>query len=172
MTDALTAFTASRTGEPRGLIRELQAQGVRFRIEQGQIHVHAPQGVMTPRRTERLRALRGEWLAATEDPRPDLAEDTARWRRLLLLAWPVAGDMWEVLRGFRACGALLQVGHGTLRLVPLLDPSERQSVWQGQADWEEYRAEWLLPRATVLRQLLRGAYTREETSEGGPPRQT
>jgi len=71
------------------------------------------------------------------DPRPDLAEDSGVWTRLLQLAdsTPIGG----ALHGFRCCGARLQhIGKGYM----LLSGDELKD------DWRELHDKWLLPDGT------------------------
>lgn len=92
-----------------------------------------------------------------EDPRPDLP-GSELWGTLLTLA---AGD-WDDPRGTygrvlgaRACGALLERQAGRWKLAPVIDPSERLSVWQDRESWDRDAATWLGPRTKEITALLR-----------------
>ncbi len=88
------------------------------------------------------------------DPRPDLIEDQALWRGLLLLAAvePDADDpncIYGVLHALRCCGARLAWTESrTLRL---------QGDGYGTryyGNWRDDRQRWLLPRRVQLTRLL------------------
>ena len=119
---------------------------------------------------DRLRQLRSErtwpqpcavpsvWPSQTaEDPRTDLVEDSSHWSRLLALASGDQDDPQGVfgrLLGLRACGGQLAWNGSRWRVVPLIDPTERASVWHDGAAWEADRAHYLLPRAREIADLL------------------
>jgi hypothetical protein len=91
-----------------------------------------------------------------QDPRPDLP-GSALWARLLGLAAGDADDpqgTYGRLLGARACGAVLERRGGRWRLAPVLDPTERVSVWATKADWDADAERWLRPRAREIVSLL------------------
>jgi hypothetical protein len=99
------------------------------------------------------------WVASeVGDPRPELAEDTAAWRRLLRLAFIKDGDdpdgVFGVLHCVRCCGARLVRLRGAWRIVPGKD------YFGGRAAWIADRTKWLLPRRAAIAGLLasQGAY--------------
>lgn len=83
-----------------------------------------------------------------DDPRPDLAEDSPPWGRLLALAFERHGEgsdsvAW-LLQGIRCCGARLEAHDGRLRLEPgELGP-----------EYAELREKWLLPHREAITALL------------------
>jgi len=86
------------------------------------------------------------------DPRPDLADDHARWLTLLELAHRRdAADPYGVfgaLVGIRCCGAAISSSGG-------VKPAWR--LTRGEmtaAEWPAIRARWLMPHLAVLRELL------------------
>lgn len=84
-----------------------------------------------------------------EDPRPELADDSALWVELLGLAYDVDGDrsdgLFGALHGLRCLGAGLAVGNGRVKLV------------HGEMDPGEYdgdREHYLVPHTARLVELL------------------
>lgn len=84
----------------------------------------------------------------TTDPRPDLAEDSALWSRLLTMAYDRDVEdpdgLFGVLHGFRGYGAGLVVAEGRVCLVA----GEMGDAYAAQ------RREWLVPHAFALTKLL------------------
>ena len=81
-----------------------------------------------------------------DDPRPDLAEDSAQWRRLLRLAWERDGEeaagVYGVLLGVRCMGARLESG----RIRPPVDMDE--------SEWSADRERYLVPHRAAIVELL------------------
>jgi hypothetical protein len=87
---------------------------------------------------------------------PDLP-GSALWARLLGLAAGDADDpqgTYGRLLGARACGAVLERRGGRWRLAPVLDPTERVSVWATKADWDADAERWLRPKSREIVSLL------------------
>ncbi|NLT74671.1 MAG: hypothetical protein GXX94_10865 [Chloroflexi bacterium] len=102
--------------------------------------------------TESMRAGWDRYLAnrpgPTEDPRSDLADDSARWSALLTAAHadPEDPECWGVLHGLRCLGARLEVAGNGLRITP------------GEIAPDEYaalRERYLVPIAARVTRLLR-----------------
>ncbi len=91
------------------------------------------------------------------DPRPDLADDSPAWQRLLSLSWPIDGEdahgLYGVLCGLRCCGAHLFRQDGDWRLSRGRIPP---------AEYSAIREEYLLPHQEELVTLLRALGRREE----------
>jgi len=104
---------------------------------------------ISARKTELLDELRRD--ALTQDPRPDLTEDSAWWTRLLTVAYARDGTdpqgLFGALHGLRCCGARLARCSAGLRLV------------SGEMDAVEYaqdRARWLVPHKAALNEMIKG----------------
>lgn len=103
-----------------------------------------------------------------EDPRPDLP-GSALWGQLLRLAAGDADDpagTYGRLKAARACGALLERRGNGWKLSPTIDPSEQDSVWATEADWQADAKKWLRPRAQEIAALLRQLPPPEEAAGG------
>ncbi|MHB1167048.1 MAG: hypothetical protein ACYC0N_00725 [Carboxydocellales bacterium] len=87
------------------------------------------------------------------DPRPELAYDSADWKKLLEIAETVNGKLAGTLHGFRCCGLRLHRGGKGYVLRPDFDPNS--SMWTSQAEYESDRDKWLLPYREKLIELLR-----------------
>lgn len=86
----------------------------------------------------------------TVDPRPDLADDTGDWQRLLGAAYIVAPELWGALHGFRCCGARLSPN--TADRGKRITPGD----WdRGIIDYREAARKWLEPFAGELKKLMR-----------------
>lgn len=90
----------------------------------------------------------------TEDPRPDLAVDSALWTALLEMAYAADGEnpdgYFGALYGIRCCGAQLDVlptGNWRLR---------RGEITENE--WIDIRQRWLLPHEAAIRRLLTGSH--------------
>ncbi len=143
------------------LLDTLDGLGVKLTVAGGDLEYEAPAGVLTPELRQALhrqKAMVIARLAETDDPRPDLAEDTARWQWLLGLAYQRYGDGPEspcgILHGFRCAGARLERSPGTLRLKPRIDAARQTALWAAEGEWRRDRAQWLMPHAGALKQLL------------------
>lgn len=144
----------------------------------GKLHIQAPAGTLTPDLRANLAAHRDELLAwltytlaeprcvadfppASLDPRPDLTDDAAHWRRLLDLAWHRDGTdragVCGVLRGTRCLGVRLAPGNGTLRLEARVEPPGDPPLWATPEQYREERRRWLEPHREVIISLLREA---------------
>ena len=96
------------------------------------------------------------------DPRPDLVEDSAAWRRLIRLAETCRGggpdSLAAVLDGVRCMGA---------RLVKV-EGREQWRITAGAeytaADYAADRARWLMPHKEALRGLLSDLVVYPETA--------
>ena len=149
------------------LLARLRALGVTATAAGDDLELDAPAGALTPALLGELRAHKGALLALlaaerwTADPRPDLAGDSALWRRLLGLAYGCdfhdPRGLFGALHGLRCCGAALAASPGGLRLVPgELPPDEYAAL----------RADYLVPHAPALRALLAAAGEGSETDGG------
>lgn len=86
----------------------------------------------------------------TEDPRPDLAEDSEAWRRFLKLALANDETLAEILHGFRCAGARLVRRKSGFGFVLRPDPGYNP-------DPEAYRMDakrWLRPMGKQVEALL------------------
>jgi len=86
------------------------------------------------------------------DPRPDLAEDHARWLTLLELAYRRDGadpnGVFGALNGIRCCGAAITSSGGA-------NPAWRLTRGEMTAvEWQAVRARWLMPHLKALQDLL------------------
>ena len=104
------------------------------------------------------------------DPRPDLAEDSVLWSRLLALAkeeterlnnkttvkQKQTGSFFGVLHGFRCAGTRLrrsETGSGMYVLRPDIDPTGERA-WLSQEEYEQFRDRYLAPWKDVLVRVL------------------
>lgn len=104
------------------------------------------------------------------DPRPDLAEDSVPWSRLLALAkeeterlnnkttvkQKQTGSFFGVLHGFRCAGTRLrrsETGSGMYVLRPDIDPTGERA-WMSQEEYEQFRDRYLAPWKDVLVRVL------------------
>jgi hypothetical protein len=122
-------------------------------------------GELTPDLLEHLKAHKAEIIAAAcarefatwqserpspgEDPRPDLAEDSARWTALLSAAYELDGEdptgTWAALHVVRCLGAAIAIQRGKWRIEPGdYEPGE----------WAADRARYLAPRTATIKRLL------------------
>ena len=172
------------------LLAQLRALGVSARLRGPDTIRLSPSDVIPPALLEAVRAAKPElillladqWAWSDEppvalvtgpltDPRPDLSEDSAAWDELLRLAQAVESEFAYVLHGMRACGCLLAYERGAWRMRPLLDRSERRSVWQHHAAWERDRERWLVPYQNALIRLL-GMLPAPETASIQPQKES
>lgn len=83
------------------------------------------------------------------DPRPDLAEDSGQWERLLAVAYGLDGNeprgVFGALHGMRCLGARLAVINGQAKLFA-------GEIEQGE--YNELRETWLAPHHEQLQRLL------------------
>lgn len=138
------------------LLADLARLGVTLIRAGDTIRIQAPEPP-PPAILEALKEHKAALLASFDrldpDPRPDLVDDSALWRRLLTLAQADEYDsagLYGVLRGFRSLGAQLAAHGRGLRLRP------------GEMDEVEYTAlalEWLEPHRAQLAALLRRVAT-------------
>ncbi len=91
--------------------------------------------------TEELRAYLEE---KSQDPRPDLTEDTELWQEALRVAAYTDHSVYGVLHGARCIGGKLEHTEGELRLLPRYGDPKITGI-RGEEDWEEIRSRWLLP---------------------------
>lgn len=83
------------------------------------------------------------------DPRPDLADDSARWERLLTMAYQLPEEdmdgVYGTLLGFRCMGARIFTVNG------------KPTITHGEIDPEEYKRDretYLLPVAAKVAALM------------------
>lgn len=85
----------------------------------------------------------------TRDPRPDLAEDSNNWERLLPCAYGLDGresnGVFGALHGIRCLGA---------RLVVIGDQAHLMRGEIPEAEYSELRERWLRPLHAKVQQLL------------------
>jgi hypothetical protein len=86
------------------------------------------------------------------DPRPDLAEDHARWLTLLELAYrrddADPNGVFGALNGIRCCGAAITSSGGA-------NPTWRLTRGELSAtEWQAIRARWLMLHLKALQELL------------------
>lgn len=109
------------------------------------------------------------------DPRPDLAEDTAYWCQVFVLALALdvkAGRnkaLFGALHGMRIAGTRLVKSDKTGKLVfrPLVGPGG----WGGEAEYREAAGRYLKPFDRDMKELLRQLNRRDvsmETRENCP----
>jgi hypothetical protein len=82
------------------------------------------------------------------DPRPDLADDTIYWNRILGAAQKKNVKLAYILHGFR-CGGLRICDY---KLRP--DYDDKESIWANKEEYEQDRDEWLVPYREEIRKLL------------------
>ncbi len=162
---------------------DLLAQDVLFHGRVVRVQILGPdtisvqRGELTPALLEHLKAHKAEIIAAAcrrewerwqtecpapgEDPRPDLAEDSARWTALLSAAYELDGEdptgTWAALHVVRCLGAAIAIQRGKWRL-------EAGPDYDG--DWQADKARYLSPRTATIKRLL--AAMAEETATTGP----
>jgi hypothetical protein len=105
---------------------------------------------------------------AGEDPRPDLEDDAELWRAVL--AVPVTPAVRGALLGARASGAKLARqpspdGRPRLHMEPRIGPE----AFTDGAEWEAFRADWLLPHAEAITAALGAAALRLAPVAPAPP---
>jgi hypothetical protein len=88
----------------------------------------------------------------TVDPRPDLADDSELWTRLLELAEAEDRMFAGTLHGFRCLGTRIKRGRNGYVLRPDIDPTG-DTAWTSQR--EEMKEEWLRPHISKIANLLR-----------------
>jgi hypothetical protein len=116
-------------------------------VAQGHVDVPKPSVKMVVGRTDI-----SHWVV---DPRPDLAEDSELWTRLLECAYDLDGNnpggVFGALRAVRCCGARLVWRTQGLRIEPRFEP---EGGWATEADWQADRDRLLAPHAAKIRKLL------------------
>src|SRR5690606_27223311 len=91
----------------------------------------------------------------TVDPRPDLAEDSATWTKLLQMAADRHGDdLAGILHGFRCGGTRLKRGRNSYVLRPDVDPTGTVA-WTSVEEYEEMRDKYLTPWREQVMELLK-----------------
>lgn len=85
-----------------------------------------------------------------DDPRPDLAEDSAQWTQLLTTA---TGPARGALHALRCGGTILvwQPEKGRWELRPVVNAHN----WSSLLVYSEFKARWLMPIAAQVTELLR-----------------
>lgn len=173
------------------LLTTFEALGVILTTQGEGLHVKAPAAVLTPDLRALLAGHKAELLAALalrgekppspapesdtnlgpaaalgpalwEDPRPELAEDTNLWRRLLFAAYVEGHDpdsLFWILQGLRCYGAALRLGKSTA----ILEHGEIDA-----AEYAQWRAQYLAPKAGELRPLLAELALGERPARPGP----
>ena len=144
------------------LLDALEMAGATFTIVHGDLRVTVASRALTPAMRAGL-ADKGPLLAAylarqwqrhldslplrTDDPRPDLTEDSAQWTQLLNLAHGAATvELREALHCLRCCGARL-AWRGSALYLTRGDETD-------DAEYGDWRQRWLMPHATVLAEVL------------------
>jgi hypothetical protein len=90
----------------------------------------------------------------TVDPRPDLADDSELWTRLLELAEAEDRMFAGTLHGFRCMGTRIKRGQKGYILRPDIDPTG-DTAWTSQNEYAEMKEEWLRPHISKIANLLR-----------------
>lgn len=147
------------------VIRVLEQLGVTLTAYGDRLRLNDPTPILTQERLawvkEHKAALLAE-LRLRHDPRPDLADDSVVWTRLLHLAHSWDGDdlqgLFGALHGLRCCGARLH-WDGEKYLVR---PSPGES-WTDEASFQSDRERWLVPHCVALDRLLRALVEEHET---------
>jgi len=166
------------------LLDRCRGAGIVLREVDGALEYDAPDtcetdAVLAEVRTWRHQITRtlAPWLpprtvAQIEDPRPDLADDSAAWAQLLRLAWlePDADEpagCYGALHFIRCGGAGLDVTHRPplfARYSPMVpvqgDNGEAlnladETAWSTPEEWERTRAEVLAPHRKAIARVLR-----------------
>ena len=144
------------------LLDALEMAGATFTIVHSDLRVTVASRALTPAMRAGL-ADKGPLLAAylarqwqrhvdglplrTDDPRPDLTEDSAQWTQLLNLAHGAATvELREALHCLRCCGARLAWHASVLRLT--------RGEETDDAEYSDWRQRWLMPHANVLSDVL------------------
>jgi hypothetical protein len=93
-------------------------------------------------------------LKPSDDPRPDLNEDTFEWCQLLYMAYGVSWHLYEVLRFFRSQGTRLtrDLFHGYV-MIPQIGASGH--VWPNEKMYKDMRDKWLKPYEREIVDLLK-----------------
>jgi len=114
----------------------------------------------------------------TNDPRPDITEDSHLWANLLQMAAEQdkeAGRVYGehdnticgVLNGFRCNGTRLKAGsmrgEGIWSLQPDFEPTE---AWESQEEYDDFKKRYLGPYGTLLINLLRELTKRHPLPNG------
>ena len=144
------------------LLDALEMAGATFMMVHGDLRVTVASRALTPAMRAGLAdkgPLRTAWLARqwqrhvdslplrTDDPRPDLTEDSAQWTQLLNLAHGAATvELREALHCLRCCGARLAWHASVLRLT--------RGEETDDAEYGDWRQRWLMPHANVLSDVL------------------
>lgn len=147
------------------LFRDLEQLGISLTACGDRLLLDGPDHVLTQDRlmlvAEHKAALLAE-LRLRHDPRPDLADDSALWTRLLGLAHPLDGDdpqgLFGALLGFRCCGARLEWDGEKYLVRPTPGGS-----WANESAFQFDREKWLVPHAVALVRLLRALAEGQET---------
>ncbi len=144
------------------LLDALEMAGATFMMVHGDLRVTVASRALTPEMRAALQD-KGPLLAAylarqwqrhvdslplrTDDPRPDLTEDSAQWTQLLNLAHGAATvELREALHCLRCCGARLAWHGSMLRLT--------RGEETDDAEYGDWRQRWLMPHANVLSDVL------------------
>ena len=91
----------------------------------------------------------------TIDPRPDLAEDSEKWTKLLQLAMNKHGEeLAGILHGFRCGGTRLKRGRNGYVLRPDVDPTGTLA-WPSMEEYEAMRDKYLTPCREEVTKLLK-----------------
>jgi hypothetical protein len=141
------------------ILEELRCQQVTIRAANDQLALDGPVDVLTDELLAMIAEHKSEILEAlrwTQDPRPDFADDSALWTRLLARAHQWDADdprgLFGALHGFRIWGARLEEREGRLFIRPRPAP---EGGWADEAEFQAERQQWLVPHAVALVRLLR-----------------
>lgn len=92
----------------------------------------------------------------TVDPRPDMAEDSVIWSKLLQLAMDKHGEeLAGILHGFRCGGTRIKRGRNGYVLRPDVDPTGTVA-WPSIEEYEEMRDKYLASWREEVTALLKG----------------
>jgi hypothetical protein len=85
------------------------------------------------------------------DSRPDLANDSQEWTRLLNMAEKINLELAGTLHGMRCCGLrLIREAEG----YSLRPEFNKDSKWSNEAEYMADRNKWLVPYGKELVELL------------------
>ena len=92
-----------------------------------------------------------------EDPRPDLAEDSHLWIKVLELARRSNTQIFTTLHGFRCEGAKLSRTTKGLRMAPRIHGGENPRLYgfNSHAEYKQQRNKWLIPLTKEIQEVFR-----------------
>lgn len=160
------------------VIADLQGRGFAISRDGPALRVVGPEKLVDPSVRQALAAHREEIWALLDasrpagtvsafrgDPRPDLADDAARWSRLLSLAWARDGSdrcgVFGSLLGMRCLGVELVAADRTMRLQARKDAPGDPPRWVTPEQYRDERSRWLDPHREAVIGLLAEAVERK-----------